>query len=182
MKKQVLFIQGGGKGGGYEADAKLAALLQSALGDDYEVAYPQLHTDETAGDFGWLRQIGNEIDKLEDDVILVAHSLGASLLLKYLSENEVSKKIAGIFLVATPCWTGDEKWVQGLKLREDFAERLPKDNPIFFYHARDDEEVPFEQFTAYKQKLPRATFREIKTGGHQFGNDLSLVAKDIKNL
>ena len=41
MKKQVLFIQGGGDGG-YEADTKLVASLQKALGKDYEISYPRI--------------------------------------------------------------------------------------------------------------------------------------------
>jgi len=39
MKKNVLFIQGGGEKG-YEADAKLAASLQRELGEAYHVNYP----------------------------------------------------------------------------------------------------------------------------------------------
>ena len=181
MRKQVLFIQGGGTNG-YEADTKLVTSLQKALGTDYVLSYPKMQTDDTAADFGWLQEIRKEIGKLEDNVILVAHSLGASLLLKYLSENKVSKKVTGIFLVSTPFWKGKEKWLQGLKLREDFAEHLPKDSRIIFYHCRDDEEISFDNLAFYRQNLPAATFREIESGGHQLGNDLKLVAKDIKNL
>jgi len=181
MKKQVLFIQGGGNGG-YEADAKLVESLQIALGKDYEISYPRMQTDDAVPDFGWLKQIGNEIGKLRDDFILVGHSLGASLLLKYLSENKISKKPAGIFLISTVFWSGKEKWVQGLKLQEDFAESLPKNSRIFFYHCRDDEEIPFDHLVSYRHKLPAATFREIESGGHQLGNNLNLVAKDIKEL
>lgn len=181
MRKQILFIQGGGDGG-YEAGSKLVASLQKTLGNDYEISYPRMQTDNSAPDFGWPKQIGKEIDKLRDDLILVAHSLGASLLLKYLSENTVSKKIAGIFLVATPFWRGKEKWVQGLKLREDFAESLPKNSRIFFYHCRDDEEVPFDHLASYRHKLSAATFREIESGGHQMGDHLNVVVKDIKGL
>jgi len=181
MIKQVLFIQGGGNDG-YEADAKLVASLQKALGKDYEISYPRMQTDQAAPDFGWLKQIGKEIDKRGDDVILVAHSLGASLLLKYLSENRVSKKPAGIFLVSAPFWNGKEEWVKGLKLKEDFAESLPKNSRIFFYHCRDDEEIPFDNLASYRHKLPVASFREIESGGHQLGKNLNLIAKDIKDL
>jgi predicted alpha/beta hydrolase family esterase len=181
MRKQVLFIQGGGNGG-YEADSKVVASLQKALGKDYEISYPRMQTDKAAPDFGWLKQIGKEIGKLKDDVILVAHSLGASLLLKYLSENKLSKKIAGIFLISTPFWSGKEEWVQGLKLQEDFAESLQKNSKIFFYHCRDDEEIPFDHLVSYRYKLPVATFREIENGGHQLVNHLNLVAKDIKDM
>ncbi|SEW46853.1 hypothetical protein SAMN05428988_6561 [Chitinophaga sp. YR573] len=181
MRKQVLFIQGGGDDG-YKADVNLVASLQKALGKDYQIIYPQMQTDAAAPDFGWLKQIGEEIGKLRDDVILVAHSLGASLLLKYLSENMISKKAAGIFLISTPFWTGKEEWAQGLKLQKDFAKNLPPNNHIFFYHCRDDEEIPFDHLASYRDKLPWATFREIESGGHQLDNNLSVVAKDIKDL
>jgi predicted alpha/beta hydrolase family esterase len=180
-KKQVLFIQGGGDDG-YEADAKLAGSLQKALGANYELNYPRMQTDDTAPDFGWLKQIGDEIDKTADGIILAAHSLGASLLLKYLSENKVSKNLAGIFLLATPFWSGREEWKQGLKLQEGFAENLPQGSLFFFYHCRDDEEVPFNHLEMYMQKLPAATFREIESGGHQLGDSINMVANDIKDL
>ena len=181
MKKQVLFIQGGGNGG-FEADAKMVTSLQKILGKDYDISYPRMQTDEALPDFGWLKQIGTEIGKLKDGVILAAHSLGASLLLKYLSENKVSKKIAGIFLISTAFWTGNEDWVQGLKLQEDFAESLPKNSRIFFYHCRDDEEIPFAHLALYRHKIPMASFHEIESGGHQLGKHINLIAKDIKEL
>jgi predicted alpha/beta hydrolase family esterase len=182
MKKHLLFIQGGGGEEDYTADAKLVASLQEALGESYIVHYPLLPDDESEPDFGRKKQIAKELSSLEGEIILVAHSLGASMLLKYLSESQVQQKIAGIFLIATPFWSGEEDWKQELKLQENFAEKLPKDVPVFLYHCRDDEEAPFAHLSFYKQMLPHATVREMTTGGHQFNNDLSLVAKDIKSL
>lgn len=181
MKKQVLFIHGGGDDG-YGADAILAASLQKELGQDYQVIYPQVQDDEAAPDFGWLKLIKEELEKLSDNAIWVGHSLGASMWLKYLSENKVSKKAAGIFLIAPPFWSGKEDWKQGLILQKDFAANLPKDNRLFFYHCQDDDVVPRAHLATYRQELPGATFREIESGGHQLDNDLSLVAKDIKDL
>ena len=181
MNKHVLFIQGGGGNEDYKADAKLVASLQEALGSDYIVHYPLL-SDESSPDFGRRKQIGKEISLIKGEIILVGHSLGASMLLKYLSENEVKKKIAGVFLISTPFWSGHEDWKQGLKLHEDFPDKLPKNVPIFLYHCRDDEEVPFEHLSLYARKLRQATVREIGSGGHQLNNDLSIVAKDIKSL
>src|SRR5690606_10988470 len=88
----------------------------------------------------------------------------------------------GLFLIAPPYWSGDEDWKQGIKLHDDFADAIPKDIPIFIYQCLDDEEVPFDHFTTYQQHLPWATFREVESGGHQFNNDLTLVAHDIKSL
>lgn len=179
--KQVLFIQGGGDDG-YSADAAMVASLQQSLGDSYQVIYPQMPDNEDAPDFGWLAQIGRKIEQLQDGAILAGHSLGASMLLKYLAENEVTKPIAGIFLLAAPYWNGDEEWVQGLKLPLDFPKCLPQNVPLFFYHSKDDEEVPFAHLDFYRHFLPSATFTEVETGGHQFYNDLGLVAGDMKGL
>jgi len=183
MSKQVLFIHGAGDEG-YKADALLATALQNELGAAYKVHFPEMPQDETESFFGsqWPKRIGEEIASLKGDVILVGHSLGASMLLKYLSENKVKKKIPGVFLLVPPFWSGDDHWVQPLKLRDDFQHNLPKDIPIFFYQCRDDEEVPFSQFNRYKRLVQGATFREIKSGGHQFNNDLSIVATDIQSL
>ncbi len=181
MSKHILFIQGGGEGG-YEADAALVASLQTALGREFVIHYPEIKSDESAPDFGWTQQIGEKISEAKSDIILVGHSFGASMILKYLSEHSITKTIAGIFLIATPFWNGDEDWQTGLKLSEKFTDTLPDDVPIFLYHCQDDEEIPFSHFDHFKQKLAQATFRAIKKGGHQLNHDLVLVANDIKSL
>ncbi len=180
MEKEVLFIHGGGEEG-YETDSKLETSLKQALGEDYTVHYPRMQADESLPDFGWPQQIGKAISSIEGDIILAAHSLGASMLLKYLSENEVNKHIKCIFLISTPIWSGEEDWVQGLKPEENFADKLPNNLQIFLYHCKDDEVIPFEHLRIYEQKLPKAISREIAYGGHQLNNDLTIVANDIKS-
>ncbi|MEX0721249.1 MAG: alpha/beta fold hydrolase [Balneolaceae bacterium] len=181
MKKQILFLHGGGEGG-YEADTKLVVSLRTELGEAYELHYSQIHFNDTLPDFGWIKQIGKEISLIKGKIILVGHSFGASMLLKYLSENRIQKKIGGLFLIAAPYWSGDEDWKQGIKLHKSFADSMPKDIPIFLYQCKDDEVVPFDHLEFYTQNLPQATVREIASGGHQLNNDLSSVAKDIKSL
>ena len=181
MDEHILFIQGGGEGG-YEADAKLVAFLQKALGKGYDINYPEIKSDESASDFGWTQQISKKISEAKSNFILVGHSFGASMILKCLSEKPANKKMEGIFLIATPFWDGNENWQTGLKLQEDFAHKLPDGVPVFFYHCRDDEEIPFSHLGQYKQKLTQATFREIKSGGHQLNNGLTIVANDITIL
>jgi predicted alpha/beta hydrolase family esterase len=179
--KNLLFIQGGGSKEDYEADKNLVDSLQHILGEAYIMHYPRL-PNEPGPDFGRMKQIGNEISLIEGELILVGHSLGASMLLKYFSENRVKKKPTAIFLISTPFWSGDEDWKDGFKLPENFADQLSRDVPLFLYHCHDDEEVPFAHFAIYRQKLPWATFREISSGGHQLNNDLTIVANDIRSL
>lgn len=181
MAQEILFIQGGGEGG-YEADKELVASLKTALGKGYEINYPKITTDDSSPDFGWVKEIENIISGAGKNIFVIAHSFGASMVLKYLTEKHSSKNIRAVFLLATPFWTGDEDWIDGLKLQEDFDKKLPPDIPIFFYHCKDDEEVLPFHFEMYRKKVTHATFRLIDSGGHQFNDHVATVAIDIKSL
>lgn len=181
MTTRVLFVHGGGQGA-HEADEKLAASVGDALGTGYDVRSPKMPDEDSPEYEAWRDQISRELAALEGETMLVGHSLGASVLLKYLSEERMEKPIAGIFLVATPYW-GSEDWeVDEYALQRDFASKLPEGLPVFLYHGRDDEVVPFEHLALYAEKLPRATVREFDGRGHQFDEDLSRVALDIQEL
>ena len=183
MNKQVLFIQGAGKDA-YKEDEKLVASLRLLLGREYEVHYPAKQNEEDADYETWKRQIEKNLAELDSEVIVVGHSVGASILIKCLAEG-ATKKIAGIFLIASPFWGGDKGWkyegYEALALPEGHADHLPS-NAHFFYHSRDDEIVPFAHLALYAQKFPQATIRELNGRGHQLHNDLSEVAEDIKSL
>ena len=58
MKKQVLFIQGGGERG-FEVDAKLVASLKKELGAACQMHYPGMLSAEALPDFDWQQQISN---------------------------------------------------------------------------------------------------------------------------
>jgi predicted alpha/beta hydrolase family esterase len=117
--------------------------------------------------------------------VIVGHSVGASVLMKWLSERKVEKAIAGVFLVACPFWGGDGWRYEGyeeLALPPEFAAALPTGMPVYLYHCRDDAIVPFDHLALYAQALPQATVRAFDEGGHQLSDDLSAVARDIESL
>jgi len=179
MTKPILFIHGGGEGA-YEADEILAASLQKALGAAYEVHFPKMPLEESAGYADWKAQITRELSALNHPIILVAHSVGGSILLKYLTEEKVEKPIAGLFLLAVPYFGADETWnYPDMNLPPDFASTLPPIDRIFLYHSRDDEVVPFAHLALYAAILPQAVVRIFDGRGHQFGNDLAVIAEDI---
>lgn len=184
MSTQALFIQGAGQGA-YAADEKLVTSLRHLLGPEYDVHYPAMPHEDDADYETWKAQIARELPALNDPVLLLGHSVGASVLLKYLAEVAVEKAIAGIFLIATPFWGGDGWRYEGftrLALQAGFAAKLPKGAPIFLYHSRDDEVVPVAHLGLYAQRIPQATIRELDGRRHQLNNDLSEVAEDIKSL
>lgn len=180
MRKMVLFIQGGGEGA-YAADGKLAASLQAALGTEYQVHYPQMPNEADPAYATYKAQISRELASLEGPWILVGHSIEGTVLLRYLTEAKPPKPIAGIFLVAAPYW-GAGEWLDAQSLAQNLAAHAPKSPPLFFYHSRDDEVVPFTHLALYAEKLPQANIRAFDGRGHQFKNDLSEIAADIADL
>src|SRR5262245_6076776 len=142
MKTFVLFIQGGGEGA-HEVDALLMASLKKALGNDYEVRYPQMPGESDPDITKWKARIAQELNALDGSVMVVGHSVGGAALLKYLSEDEVEKPIEGLVLLAVPSWD-EENWnFDDLKLPRDLSMKLSRIPHIFLYHNRDDEIVPF---------------------------------------
>lgn len=178
MAKIVLFIQGAGA---YEEDQKLADSLQAALGTDYDVVYPRMPDEESPSYEGWKQQIVQAITDADGSIILAGHSFGASILLKVLAEEQPPKPISGLFLIATPYWR-DQNWDVSQYVLPDELPAYLTDMTIYLYHNHDDEIIPFSHLMLYVEKLPQAIVREAQEGGHQFNDDLSAVAKDIKRL
>ena len=185
MTKQLLFIHGAGDGA-YKEDQAMVDNLQEVLGAGYDIHYPPMPQEDSPEYPLWQEQLTKELAELEGDLVLVGHSLGASVLLKYLAEEKVSQPVRGLFLLAPPYWGAEDWQVDEYTLKDDFAANLPEDMPIFFYQSREDKIVPFTHLGFYKEALPRATFRELdkedEYGGHQFGNNLAEVAEDIEGL
>ncbi|HTE43395.1 MAG TPA: alpha/beta fold hydrolase [Steroidobacteraceae bacterium] len=174
----VLFIQGGGEGA-YDEDQSLADSLQRALGSHYEVRYPRMPAEADPNVESWKRKIASELPSVQGKVVLVAHSLGGSILLRYLAEEKVEGPIDGLFLLAAPSRDEDHWNFDDLELPADTAEKLARIPRIFFYHCRNDEVVPFVHLALHAGRLPRAVIRAFDDGGHQFENDLTSVARDI---
>jgi alpha-beta hydrolase superfamily lysophospholipase len=89
-RTHVLFVQGGGKGA-HREDAALAASLERALGGAYEVHFPRMPDEADPNVQSWKRKIAVELSRLPGKVLLVGHSVGGAMLLRYLSEDDVGK-------------------------------------------------------------------------------------------
>jgi hypothetical protein len=182
MPISVLFIQGAGSGANAE-DALLADSLRTELGHGFVVRYPAMIDEDDAELDPWSRQIDSEIASLDGDVIVVGHSVGASIVAKHLSETTLDPRIVGIFLLATAFWGGDGIWTwEEGKLERSAAEHLSQRISVFLYHCEDDEVVPFSHLQRNAAYLVGATVRALPTGGHQFDNDLAVVARDIRAI
>ncbi|WP_238189358.1 alpha/beta fold hydrolase [Paenibacillus sp. L3-i20] len=181
MSKSLLFIHGGGDGA-YEEDKKMALHLQETLGAEYNVIFPKMPDEGNPKYEAWREQISKELISIDGDVTIVGHSLGASLLIKYLSEEQLTTYIAGLFLIAPPYWGAEDWEVEEYALSEEFPTKLSNTRPMYFYHSSEDEWVPFAHLSIYAGKLPHAVIYKLDGRNHQLNNDMTEVARDIKNL
>jgi len=177
MKRRVLFVQGGGEGA-HDVDARLVASLAKELGPDYEIHYPVMPHEAAPDHAAWSRVLIEQLARLGDDVILVAHSVGATIVVWSLAENLPKQKIAAIFLIAAP-FVGEGGWqIEDFIPSKHVTANVPA-VPIFLYHGREDEMVPFAHVDLYAAALPQAFIRRLDGRNHQLNDDLSEVARDI---
>ena len=170
---KVVFIQGGGRGA-HAADARLASDLGRRLG--HPVAFPLMPREDDPDYERWRPAIAAAVAKADH---VVAHSIGGYLALRYIAESGVTP--SALFVIAAPFPSGDADWTfEGFDLPADFGLRLA-DVPTYLYASPDDDVVPHAHLALYAAAIPGSIARGT-TGGHQLGENLSLVATDIRAL
>jgi uncharacterized protein len=171
MKRQLLFVHGGGEGA-YEEDRKMAASLREALGGGYGVHCPKMPDEDSPPYPAWRDRIAGELAEFDGQVILVGHSLGASILLKFISEERTTTPLAGVYLVAAPYW-GVEDWeVDEYVLREDFASKLPEGLPMFF-------SITAAMTSGYRSSTSRSTRKRFRKQESASSRDAGISSTTI---
>ena len=179
MARSVLVIHGAGEPRRRGGKVYWEPLLGEALGRRYRVQSPRMPRPGHPHYWAWACQI-DALLRASRRPIVVGHSFGASVLLKYLAETVRRPALAGLFLVATPFWGPD---FPEFALPSDFGERLRALSPLYLYHSRDDAESPFEHLERYRSVLPLATVRVLDGRGHEFNQaQFPELVADIRGL
>lgn len=182
MKRTVLFIHSAGPQDQNQGSSNLIAYLEKELKDTYQFVFPRMPAPENPKYISWKNQLEKELNILHGEVILVGHSLGGSVLLKYLSEESCNLTISGLFIIASPYWGLDENWqLKDFILQNLFEENLPSIPNLFLYHSRDEEIVPFTHNKMYAEKLPHAITRELEGKEHLFLNGFPILVNDLSS-
>jgi uncharacterized protein len=110
----------------------------------------------------WKIYFEKYIPLFSDTMILVGHSLGGIFIAKYLSENNVSKKIKAAILVAPPFEDrGMQESLGDFILPESLDKFSGQTGRMYLLFSKDDPVVPFSQLEKYKKALSGAD-TEIK--------------------
>lgn len=140
--------------------------LQEKLGKKYQVLMPSMPNTTNAKYSEWSIWFNHISEIFTDEVILIGHSLGASFLTKYLSENELKVKIDKLILIAAPY---DDETIEDLtdfKITEISEKLKSQSKKITIFHGSDDPVVPILDQEKYKQALPNATFITLSAPEH----------------
>ncbi len=198
MKHQILVIHGGDTFETYERyisflkayDIDLASLkkvkwkqtLQATLGDGFDVILPMMPNKWNARYDEWKLWFEKIIALLDDEVIIVGHSLGGSFLARYLAENRLPKKLRGLFLVAAP-WRGTpEEPLLEFTPPDDLSQVGEQVEKIFLYHSSDDPVVPVADIEGYRKAWPQATIRLLDGRGHINQESFPELESDLRRL
>lgn len=182
MKRQVLFVHSAGIQRPDEGSGPLVTYLGEELGSEYDIRFPMMPDADEPHYTDWRKELKNELSSFNKKVILIGHSLGGSVLLKYLSEEPVDKQITGLFLVAVPYW-GMPGWdVEEFMLRKDFNAIATVTGKFFFYYSDADEVVPVEHGDRYAKILSGAIVRILSGYTHEFREGLPELVKDVRSL
>jgi predicted alpha/beta hydrolase family esterase len=180
---RVVFLQGGGAGA-HDADALLADSLSRHLGEGFAVDFPRMPVEDDPDSERWGPAIGDAIARAAtspaDRVVLVGHSVGGLLLLEHLARSPVAASVAGVCIIAAPFPGGEPDWTfEGFAVPPGVAEAIPDGAAAFLYASDDDAIVPFAHRDLWAAALPGSVTRTT-SGGHQLGDDLRVVADDIR--
>lgn len=187
MKKQIVFIRGGEcfankedfytflrttKIYQYENENKehWRDGVVEKISEKYDSLVPDMPARENSDYEAWRIWFERHLEYVRDEnPIFVGTSLGGTFFLKYLSENNFSKKLSQLHLVA-PCVSDEE---QELEKLGSFEFDITKINniknicdDIHVWHSKDDTNVPFFNSEMVLKNLPEAKLHVFEDKGH----------------
>lgn len=200
MKKQILYIHGGETFNTYDeyitflkefnvdidyvTKKRWKHELGDNLGSEYKVIRAEMPNALNAKYIEWEIIFKKYLDKTQDELILIGHSLGGIFLAKYLSENKLNKKLSGVFLVSACFDDSDSSYsLADFVINPDKLSQLDQctDN-LFLYHSKDDEVVKYSDFEKYLKHLPSAKGRTFTDRGHFNVENFPEIIEDIKSI
>lgn len=150
--------------------------LQEVLGQEWQIFLPHMPNANNARFLEWKIWFEKLLGLLDDNIILIGHSLGGVFLASYLSRETVPKKVTATFLVGAPFGEGD------LKLPDDLTRMTEQAGKLFIFHSKDDPVVPFGDCEKYVQLLPNAEAVVFTDKGHFNQEQFPELIEKIKSL
>ena len=134
----------------------------------YDVCYPQFPNPDNPELSAWIEHLDLILPVLDENSIIVGHSLGCAVAFRLLEKVSV-KKIKKLILVAPTNWSAlkntELKFLKPFYENFDFERVRTKTANIEIYIADDDPYIDSAEALDWQKQLQAKTF-VIKNGGH----------------
>jgi pimeloyl-ACP methyl ester carboxylesterase len=131
---------------------------------------------------GWKAAIGRALAKLDDGAILIGHSIGGTILIHALAEAPPGCAPAPSCSLpprssAKAAWPSDD-----IAPKRDRRRKARPGLPVHLFNGSADETAPPPHADLYGQAIPQARIHRLPGRDHQLNNDLSEVARVVRQL
>ncbi len=181
----ILFIHGAGTPQFHQGSLGIIEYLQHKLNHSFPFFAPIMPHPDQPDMISWMDEIDSKIHGNNcSNWLLIGHSFGGSVLLKYILERSLEVNVLGLFLIAAPCWGSDQDWqFEEFRLKEELLPGLNIQKlPIYFYHSEDDQVVPIAHLHSYAALLPHAHINSMAGCGHYFVQGIPVLVRDIQSF
>jgi len=156
--------------------------LAADLSADFDVFTPRMPNAFNARYAEWKIWFEKLLALMDNDLILIGHSLGGIFLIKYLSENKIDKKISATFLVAAAYNTPSIHPLVDFVITTNLSGLEKQGGEIYIYHSKDDQVVPYSNCEDLAKALPLAKVKVFTDRGHFHQPNFPELVQDIKSL
>lgn len=157
-------------------------LLQQNLGPDYTVISPSMPNKTNANYAEWKLYFDKVANLLEDDCILIGHSLGAIFLVKYLSENKITARVRMTILVAAPHSDESTEDLTNFKLDTTIPELFSQQaGRVVMFFGSDDPVIAPVEIERYKQALSDAEIHVVSAPDHFMRVEFPEIVDTVSN-
>lgn len=159
---RIVLIHGYNSGPDQNFHPWLAAQLKE---QGFEVIAPKLPLEGEPDALACIDALVTAVGRLDEKTIIVGHSLGAVLALRYLEAAEAASTPRAVILVGAPWQTKSEK-IKNLFLSEfDYDVVAWKAKEFVVIHDKEDQLVPFDHAQKF-QKMLNAELIEASGADH----------------
>jgi len=123
-----------------------------------------------------------EVGVIDDETVIVGHSLGAVTVLRFLEAAEVRSTPKGVVLISPP-WMIKSETFQGFFLSElDFDVLMWKASRFVIIHSHDDKKIPFDHAKKYADVLHARLIERNEGEEHFLGERYPFILDTIEKL
>lgn len=170
---------------GYKASSKMNFfpwLKDELAARGHEVIAPDLPDSNNPDPEEWVKALLEVMKNVDDETIVVGHSLGAATALRFLEAVEVQSTCRGAVLVAAPWMIKDEK-LRGFFMSElDFDVLMWKASKFTIIHSHDDPVIPFDHAEKYAKVLHAKLIERNEGEGHFQGEQYPVILDAIEEI